>query len=390
MKSPAAASSAAVVRRLALQQAPVAIVVQHARPLLITDQDALVDALGLLHGRAWSCLPLAYRRRLLKALVAGGELPPDEEVHEALLDALLRPAADEEAGWSVRAYDVDGGLSPALRLRVADEIGGGNETGGRVWPAALGLGAYLLALEEHSRSLLRGRRVALELGAGPGLPGLLLARMGESIERVVLTDALPATLDNLRRNVAQLEPPHAARCHVAALDWHQPVATTARSHGQLSEHGVDLILAADVVYDPELVEPLLATILALLQPAPPPPPQAGGGEEVASRPRPIALLAVERRGAAWHAFESRLASAVSCGSVRVRDASEGVRKALRDPACPFWCAEEAVDRIVLLELEAGEAQVREPPPQPPPWQVNASVVVRRPSSVRLRIALARA
>ena len=54
------------------------------------------------------------------------------------------------------------------------------------------------------------------------------------------------------------------------------------------------------------------------------------------------------------------------------------------------CAEEAVDRIVLLELEAGEAQVREPPPQPPPWQVNASVVVRRPSSVRLRIALARA
>ena len=227
MKSPeaSAASSAAVVRRLALQQAPVAIVVRHACPLLLTDQPALVDALGLLHGRTWSCLPLAYRHRLLKALVAGGELPPEAEVHEGLLDALLRPAADEDAGWSVRAYDLDGGLSPPLRLRVAAEIGGGNETGGRVWEAALGLGAYLLALErgglEPCRSLLRDRRVALELGAGPGLPGLLLARMGESIERVVLTDAVPATLDNLRRNVAQLEPPHAAaRCHVAALDWH--------------------------------------------------------------------------------------------------------------------------------------------------------------------------
>ena len=118
---------------------------------------------------------------------------------------------------------------------------------------------------------------------------------------------MPATLDNLRRNVARLQPPAAAaRCEVAHLDWHAPAAHTAAAHG-----GAELILAADCVYDPSLGAPLLTTISALLHAAP--------GART--------LLAAERRGAEWATFEALLDErrAALC----VADRSGAARAALR-------------------------------------------------------------
>ena len=80
-----------------------------------------------------------------------------------------------------------------------------------------------------------------------------------AVERVLLTDYIPKTLENLKRNVAQLEPAEAAkRCEVAALDWHQSAEVTAATLP--ADGSSNLILAADVVYEPTLAKPLLTTL----------------------------------------------------------------------------------------------------------------------------------
>ena len=62
----AASSSALLLRRLTLQQAPIADVVPHAKSL---SQSEIVQQLGI-GTRDWAALPLAYRQRLLKQILA--------------------------------------------------------------------------------------------------------------------------------------------------------------------------------------------------------------------------------------------------------------------------------------------------------------------------------
>ena len=331
------------------------VVLRHALPLLLADQQqALVEA--LVRPPAFAALPRAYRHKLLRAL-ATAPLPDEAEVHEALLDAFLNAPADAEAGWSTSTYEV--GVEGPLSLRVFAGIGGGNETGGRVWDAALALSAYLLDEHaSHASDAARPRaRVALELGAGPGLPGLLLAALG-AVERVVLTDAVPATLDNLRGNVARLPAEAQARCAVCHLNWFTPPQATA---GEFDS--VELLLAADVVYEPSLVPPLLATIRALLD----------------ANPGCTTLLAAERRGEALATFERELGALIESGALHiVADRSEAAHRALRAPSCPFYCAPEAVGRIVLLELARGAAAGEAPTvtPTPPDSRSSRRVVTR--------------
>ena len=378
------ASPSAMLRRLTLQQAPIADVVPHAKSL---SQSEIVQQLGI-GTRDWAALPLAYRQRLLKQilarltarsmLAAGGD---DDEINEALLDAMLRPNADaDEDGWSTSTFEI---LNAPLRLRVFGGIGGGLETGGRVWPAALGLSAYLFNLHRSGgeRQILAGCRTVLELGAGPGLPGLLLARLGfGGVERVLLTDYIPKTLENLKRNVAQLEPAEAAkRCEVAALDWHQSAEVTAATLP--ADGSSNLILAADVVYEPTLAKPLLTTLCALLT--------NNGGPS-----NNVALLAAERRGTAWEVFSAQLAECVARGELKVEERSDAIRQALREEGCPFYCAADAAERLVLLALTAGGSQAAAPTtaanglePDALSGGVETSVAALSGSSVRLQVKL---
>lgn len=78
------------------------------------------------------------------------------------------------------------------------------------------------------------------------------------VRSCTLTDVVPATLDNLLDNVGKL-PPTAAPCRVASLDWCAP-----RAFLDVEERAPDLILGADLVYEPTLAAPLAATLDALL------------------------------------------------------------------------------------------------------------------------------
>ena len=115
-------------------------------------------------------------------------------------------------------------------------------TASRVWPASAELAL-------HVADVVRGKRV-VELGAGAGLAGLACKVLGAA--RVVLTD-LPENLPLLQRNAARNE----LDVSVAPFDWLTPTTLGER---------FDVVLAADCVFWPELLEPLLNAIEAVAAP----------------------------------------------------------------------------------------------------------------------------
>jgi predicted nicotinamide N-methyase len=125
-----------------------------------------------------------------------------------------------------------------------------------LWPSAMALAAYL-SKEELTR------RRAIELGCGLGLPTIVALAHGSE---VTATDHYQAALDfsryNARTNLAR-EP------ETQLLDWRTP--ETGSLGGSF-----DLVLAADILYEPRNIPALAALIPALLAP---------GGEVLLADPR---------------------------------------------------------------------------------------------------------
>jgi predicted nicotinamide N-methyase len=142
-----------------------------------------------------------------------------------------------------------------------------------LWPAARVLAR---ALAERPGA----PRTALELGCGLALPSLVLAARGA---RVTATDydedALRFARANARRNGLELE--------ARVLDWRARPAELGR---------FELVVAADVAYEPRLAAPLADAIEAALAP---------GGRALVSDPgrRPFAEL---RERLAARGFRARV------------------------------------------------------------------------------------
>nr|KAJ3420334.1 hypothetical protein HK105_005799 [Polyrhizophydium stewartii] len=115
----------------------------------------------------------------------------------------------------------------------------------------------------------------LELGAGTGLAGLVLARLGVA-SQVVLTDhpALDRVLGNLRDSVRLngldgAGVPSAGRADVLVRPLAWGDFATGEMADLVGESGFDVILGADVMYDPKDFEALLATVAFVLERSPP-------------------------------------------------------------------------------------------------------------------------
>ncbi|XP_046870323.1 protein N-lysine methyltransferase METTL21A [Hypomesus transpacificus] len=114
-----------------------------------------------------------------------------------------------------------------------------------VWDAAVVLCMYL----ELGKVDLKGK-VAIELGAGTGLVGIVAALLGA---RVTITDREPA-LEFLAANVkANIPSEQEATAQVSELTW-----------GECLEHyqagGFDIVLGADIVYLEDTFVSLLQTL----------------------------------------------------------------------------------------------------------------------------------
>ena len=110
--------------------------------------------------------------------------------------------------------------------------------------AVLWRSGVALARELEAREL-RGRRV-VELGCGLALPSIASARVGAS---VLATDAAGEALALAARNAAA----NGVEIETARVEWGAPGALLARAP-------FDLVLAADVLYEPASVPALLALL----------------------------------------------------------------------------------------------------------------------------------
>ena len=151
-------------------------------------------------------------------------------------------------------------------------------TGFAVWDGAW---ALIEQLRGDLGDRLRGKRV-LELGSGTGLAGLCAAASGAHI---LLTDIASVTSGMLEPNIVHNAPdgvadgasetaaaaswpgsvPVGSRGGSAAahaLDWFKPVPEDLRP---TLHAGLDYVLASEVVWLAELVEPFVTTLVALLE-----------------------------------------------------------------------------------------------------------------------------
>jgi predicted nicotinamide N-methyase len=124
-------------------------------------------------------------------------------------------------------------------------------TGQLIWPVSVLLSHYLAS--SRGRQLVRKRNV-VEMGAGCGLAGLVASHVGA--HQVILTDGNEIVLDLLRQNCQST-----VNVKTLKLIWgdRENLSNVLRDMTH-----VDVVIAADVVQWPAVVEPLLHSVKALL------------------------------------------------------------------------------------------------------------------------------
>lgn len=123
-------------------------------------------------------------------------------------------------------------------------------TGLTLWRASPLLCEFL----EQNVSLIQTKRV-LELGAGLGLCGIFAELLGAS--EVFMTDGDTDTLAHLRDNV---KTNNCKKVVCPQLRWGHKLSEFVEHHGKF-----DVLLAADIIYVEDILEPLFDTVVALMK-----------------------------------------------------------------------------------------------------------------------------
>jgi hypothetical protein len=184
----------------------------------------------------------------------------DDDLQTRLFELANAPAV---------TYRCQGGQHITVRQYRTAKV----HTGGIVWETAFLLALFLEQQQQQRRQQQQqkrqqaaasssvGARHVLEVGAGCGLLGMVLAAAGCD---VVLSEH-PIALANLQSNVAACEP-LAERARVVQLDWTKEThiqALVAAQRARGCPPCFDTIVGTDVVFSEQLVAPLLHTIHTL-------------------------------------------------------------------------------------------------------------------------------
>ncbi|XP_076839376.1 protein-lysine N-methyltransferase EEF2KMT [Brachyhypopomus gauderio] len=226
------------------------------KALLNSSSDVILDVLRktCLHPICREKPPsVKYRRLFLSELIKRHELNASEPLDE-LYDALGDVIGAEEDALCYKTYLLPSGEAVSIEENVAVISEG--TTGLVTWEAALYLAEWAL---EHP-DIFTGRTV-LELGSGAGLTGIVVCRTCKPT-KYVFSDCHRAVLERLKNNVALngLTRPDSTGVSVLTqeLDWE------SAQKDQLGRIGADTIIAADVVYDPDIIGCLVRLLAELL------------------------------------------------------------------------------------------------------------------------------
>lgn len=121
-----------------------------------------------------------------------------------------------------------------------------------IWRAAEHLCNYLY---DHPEVV--SNKTVCELGAGLGIVSILADKVGTA-RRVVCTDGDDEALEAFRSNIPSLA--LSGSFSLDKLYWGQNEAFVHKYPDRF-----DVVLAADVIYEPEQVEPLIATVKEIMK-----------------------------------------------------------------------------------------------------------------------------
>ncbi|CAD6585596.1 MAG: hypothetical protein TREMPRED_004185 [Tremellales sp. Tagirdzhanova-0007] len=232
----------------------------------------------------------SFWRRIVKSLEIG-EYEVDARIYEALADLMISspssgPSDMPKPSYRTFLYDMPewtwrcGQGERRVTLLEEQVAIQAATTGLRTWTASLRLAHHILrdpSILSRPSTCPRDTHVlppVVELGAGTGFLSILLSQLGADVISSDL-DADPDENDRLKplaRLSSNLElnelenPPR-----VVPLDWTdvlRPVVDRSQGWQDITRGKPRTIVAADVIYDPDLITPLVKTISALFEGSP--------------------------------------------------------------------------------------------------------------------------
>ncbi len=173
------------------------------------------------------------------------------EVLEEFYKASIQMEADNDSNCFYKSYFSSGpSFDHLCSLLETREMISQGTTGLKTWPAS----KFLVQILPQKVDL-QGVTL-LELGSGAGFCGLSLLKTCPDLSQFVFTDCHESVLRNLRRNV-QENGANSKRVSVQKLDWEQPELDFCLAKLELERV---LVIGSDVVFDLELIQPLVRTL----------------------------------------------------------------------------------------------------------------------------------
>lgn len=192
-----------------------------------------------------------YHQRLLRAVILAVEaddLHPSDDIMDTF-SACLTMHSVSDTGWTCKVFSYDK-PEKLLKLHCSDNMLKGN-TGCHEWEAGFRLAELLL----NAPHLIKDSCI-LELGAGTGQASIVAHRIGA--KRVICTDGDACALENCRKNMKMngIESPD---CRL--LRWEDDNLT---NEDQIYYKASDVVIAADIVYNPDIIPSLLSILCRLM------------------------------------------------------------------------------------------------------------------------------